>query len=101
MHWFTARCGIQGARFVLFVTSWFNLLSSLRLSLRPCVSAVAFSVNERTPAYFTTAAHTISMVRLSPSSVPIGPSLNWLRAAGFQWSGRVLATGTWNSAAVP
>ena len=34
----------------------------------------------------TTAATTISMTRRRPSSVPIGPSLNWLRAAGFQLS---------------
>src|SRR5262245_10436450 len=40
----------------------------------------------QTGGYSITAATTISIVRRSPSSVPIGPSLNWLRAEGFQLS---------------
>src|SRR4030095_12717967 len=34
----------------------------------------------------TTEATTISSTLLTPSSVPMGPSLNWLRSAGFQLS---------------
>ena len=34
-------------------------------------------------AYWTTDATTISITLRRPSSVPIDPSLNWLRAGGF------------------